>query len=226
MNDNTTFHFAGEYDLKIEQTIPCYSLFHEETIQMVRLFNPIPESWLDTGCGTGTMAFKAMPYYSNTRFVLADPSEEMLAIARNKLSNALESSFSFLQSATQEINHPSENYDVITAIQSHHYLDYSTRVEATNNCYRMLKEGGIYITFENIRPTSYPGISLGLSRWKSFQINRGKSEAEAENHVKRFDKEYFPITIEEHLKILREAGFTSVEILWASYMQAGFYAIK
>jgi tRNA (cmo5U34)-methyltransferase len=38
--------------------------------------------------------------------------------------------------------------------------------------------------------------------------------------------EYFPITVEEHLDLLRNCGFGAVEMFWYSYMQAGFYCIK
>jgi len=44
--------------------------------------------------------------------------------------------------------------------------------------------------------------------------------------MQRFDVEYFPINIEEHLKLLRKTGFRIVELFWYSYMQAGFYGIK
>jgi tRNA (cmo5U34)-methyltransferase len=47
-----------------------------------------------------------------------------------------------------------------------------------------------------------------------------------EPHFERFDSEYFPITIEEHLKLLRACGFKTVGLFWYSYMQAGFYGIK
>jgi len=47
-----------------------------------------------------------------------------------------------------------------------------------------------------------------------------------ENHLKRFNVEYFPINIEEHLSLLRKSGFSVVEMFWYSYMQAGFYCIK
>jgi len=57
-----------------------------------------------------------------------------------------------------------------------------------------------------------------------FQMERGKSAAAS--HIKRFGVEYFPVSIEEHLSLLRETGFKSVELLWFSYLQAGFYAIK
>ena len=49
---------------------------------------------------------------------------------------------------------------------------------------------------------------------------------EVKEHLERFDAEYFSIAVEEHLKLLRETGFKTVELFWYSYMQAGFYCIK
>ena len=90
----------------------------------------------------------------------------------------------------------------------------------------MLKKGGVFITFENIRPNSAKGVQIGLERWKRFQLAHGKSEDAVRIHLERFNSEFFPITLGEHLNLLREAGFKVFEILWVSYMQAGFYAIK
>ena len=52
------------------------------------------------------------------------------------------------------------------------------------------------------------------------------SGIQVKNEVQRFDVDYFPITIEEHLKLYRNCGFATVEILWFSCIQAGFYCIK
>lgn len=67
---------------------------------------------------------------------------------------------------------------------------------------------------------------LYLERWKRYQMNRGKSERESQNHILRYGKDYFPITIDEHKKVMKESGFEAVELLWCSYMQAGFIGIK
>jgi tRNA (cmo5U34)-methyltransferase len=48
----------------------------------------------------------------------------------------------------------------------------------------------------------------------------------AEKHAARFNSEYFPVTVQEHLTLLRETGFKTAELFWKSHMQAGFYAIK
>jgi len=227
LNDNTTAHKAGEYDGKIRATIPNYKYFHSETIDLVKSINSFPEKWLDTGCGTGTLVDLALNSFQNTRFFLADPSKEMLDIARQKLMQKENNRVYILDSATsRDLKLTEQEFDVITAIQAHHYLDKDGRKASVENCFRMLKTGGVFITFENISPFTASGIKVGLDRWKRFQMSCGKELDEAKKHVQRFGKEYYPVTIEEHLGLLRDTGFSTVEILWVSYMQAGFYALR
>lgn len=232
MNASKTSPAASEYDQKIEITMPMYGLFHTETIDLVKSINPTPEKWLDTGCGTGKLIFFAAKIFGGTMFVLADPSPEMMNITREKLSSLKSSHAGGSQIellppvASENIDLPDREFDVVTAIQAHHYLDLKKRETAVRNCFRLLKTGGIFITFENIRPVTQTGIEIGLNRWKNFQIAQGKREEEAKKHVDRFGKEYFPIPIQDHLDLLKKAGFLVAEIFWFSYMQAGFYAIK
>jgi len=221
---NLTPHLSNEYDSQIGNTIPYYDLFHKETINLIESMDIKPNVWLDTGCGTGTFVEKALQEFSDTSFILTDPSTEMLNMTNKKLKGYM-GRIEFLEPMpSQEIS--ISGMDVITAIQSHHYLSKNERYKATKACYDSLNENGIYVTFENIRPFTEKGTEIGKEYWKRFQISKGKSVEEAENHIKRFGVEYFPITIEEHLSLLRNCGFNVVEMFWYSYMQAGFYCIK
>ncbi len=215
-------HFLN-YDQQIRDILPYYDSFHLETINLVKAINPKPDIWLDTGCGTGTFVEKALKHFPGTKFVLADPNAEMLGEAKKKLSAS--NRVAFLEPiCTQDLY--VNGIDVITAIQSHHYLSEEDRARATEVCYGLLNEGGIYVTFENIRPMTKMGIKIGKRNWKSYQLSRGRDLETVENHLKRFDTVFFPITIEEHLLMLRENGFRAVELLWYSYLQAGFYCVK
>ncbi|MEL7656750.1 MAG: class I SAM-dependent methyltransferase, partial [Bacillota bacterium] len=166
--------------------------------------------------------------FPKTLFLLADPSEEMLDEAKKKLAGYGAERVQFLEPVeTQNISlRPDLQPDVITAIQSHHYLIPSERKIATKVCYDALNAGGIFISFENTRPFTEKGIEIGKKNWGSYQLSKGKSEEQVRKHMERFGTEYFPITVEEHLSLYRECGFKTVELLWFSYMQAGFYCIK
>ena len=68
--------------------------------------------------------------------------------------------------------------------------------------------------------------ALALRRWSKFLSDHGASPEEIQMHIARRGTEVFPITIEEHLALLKKCGFRSVNLLWVSYLQAGFWAVK
>ena len=220
--DNTTSQSAALYDANVEKTIPRYSQFHLETLELVRTVIPEPALWLDTGCGTGNLAAKAIDRFAGVKFILCDPSAAMLDIAREKLPGM---AVEYIQSGSETLSLASP-VDVVTAIMSHHYLTVEQRRQATENCFAALKPGGVYVTFETIRPCSETATAIGLQRWRQHQLSSGKPAEEVEKHISRYGVELLPITIEEHLQLLRQVGFPVVEILWASGLQAGFYAVK
>ena len=226
--DNTTPHRACEYDKNVRATIPFYELFHAETIDLVKSLKPEPKIWLDTGCGTGYLVERASPHFPNTVFVLADPSEAMLIKAKKRLKGIRPDRLKFFDPVDTEglRNNLSSKPEIITAIMCHHYLKPEKRRDATQVCYDKLASEGIYISFENIRPRSKEAVEPGLRRWKSFQMSRGRTAAVVEEHGKRFGSAYFPITIDEHLELLKSCGFSVAELFWYSHMQAGFFAIK
>lgn len=224
--DNLTAHSSTKYDQEVGNTIPYYNCFHEETIGLLKASDKKISSWIDTGCGTGTLVDRSYAEFANTTFFLTDPSEAMLKIAKDKLKEY--SRVKILDPMpTQALPaHVKEKVDVVTAIQCHHYLSIEERKKATMACWEILKEDGIYITYENIRPFTDEGCKIGQDKWMNFQLSRGKDSQSITKHLERFDKEYFPITVDEHLKLMRESGFRVVELLWYSCMQAGFYCIK
>jgi tRNA (cmo5U34)-methyltransferase len=222
--DNSTAHPASEYDQNIRKSIPLYDLFHEAAINVVASCKVKPSIWVDMGCGTGAFVERAYALFPMTRFILADPSVAMLELASKKLKG--KERVKILEPIGAKQLSFGEKADVITAIQSLHYGTADQRADSIRNCFNQLKAGGIFVTFENIRPLTEVGIEIGKKIWKRLEVSAGKSEEDANKHVERFGVEFFPLTIEEDLKLLRNSGFSTVELLWYSYMQAGFYCIR
>lgn len=222
MNDNRSAYNSGIYDDKIINVLPYYSEFHGQIIALVRAMGFKNPDWLDTGCGTGTLACRVLEIRDDVKFTLCDPSENMLAEAEGKLS---EKNIRFIKLSSQELSFENE-FDVVTAVQSHHYLQPDGRRAAVENCYRALRKNGVFITFENIRMSTDESDAVALSRWTDFMRDNGNPEEEIQKQRERRGTSVFPITIEEHIKLMRECGFRSVDLLWTSYLQAGFWAVK
>jgi tRNA (cmo5U34)-methyltransferase len=222
--DNTTPMMAKEYDMEIEKTIPFYSEYYRQTVDLVQSL-PIKEGkWLDAGCGTGQFISIARRYFDNFEFVLCDPSEAMVDESKKKLNGAGNIK-DIVRCGSHELNYINE-FDIITAIQCHHYMQYEDRLKAIQNCRDALKGKGVFIFFENFAPNCEYAKRTVLDRWGRYQKDRGKSDKEVADHIGRYGKNYFPITLDEHYKLLRDTGFRHMEIFWLSYMQVGMYAVK
>ncbi len=85
MNDNKSAYNAGIYDEHIVNVLPYYREYHKQVIDVVENMGLEAPQWLDTGCGTGTLAAKALEVIPDACFTLCDPSENMLAQAKEKL---------------------------------------------------------------------------------------------------------------------------------------------
>jgi tRNA (cmo5U34)-methyltransferase len=224
MKDNKTSQPAQEYDAGIRKTMPFYDYFHDSAIGLVEVIKPRPGAWLDTGSGTGAFIEKAATVFPGTSFTVADPSAAMMDIAKEKLAGI--ASCEFLLAGSEMLGCADNSFDVITAFLSHHYFDAETRRKATANCFRMLKKGGVYISFETILPDTEKGKQFGVECWRRAQLRLGKNEGSVDKYLGRFGVEFLPITLNNHFELLRDTGFSTVEILWFSGMQGGFYAIK
>lgn len=114
----------------------------------------------------------------------------------------------------------------ITAIQVNHYLHIDERRIALSKCFEALKDKGIFISFENFAPFTDIGKSVYLEKWKRYQMEQGKSLQECNQHIERYGRDYFPISLSDHLELMRNCGFRVVEVLWLSNMQVGFWGMK
>ena len=213
----------NSYDTNINKQIPNYHQFHHETLRLLNAYGQPVNKWLDTGCGTGNIVFFAKEYFKDTQFYFADPDEEMLVQVQNKISDT--NAVIFPPCSTDKIN-TDVTFDVITAIICHHYMDIQAKKLALEKCYSMLNKGGIYITFEHILSDTSTGFDIALKMMEDFHQTNGVSETERRKFADRIHKVLLIITVNDYMRILKEAGFSVVELFFRSHMQAGFYAIK
>lgn len=122
-NDNTTPMHSGDYDNEINKTIPFYSELFEQTFDVIEQCGFSSFNWLDLGCGTGNLEELALERFAEAQFVLVDPSENMLKIAKEKLNN---DKCQYVCCSSYDITYDSA-FEVVTAIQSHHYMHEEER---------------------------------------------------------------------------------------------------
>ena len=179
-----------------------------------------PSSWLDTGCGTGGSIRLSVERHPGTRFTLADPSEDNLAKVKETIG-----AYGYAAGPTHLLDFPDSSFDAITSILSHHYYsDREQKRKAVSNCFRMLREGGVYVTVEH---TVHPGEQDSYDReWASYMRGRGLSEDRIEEMFARRDTVYFPMPEDELKALILSCGFSEAEVFWRSCSDVGIVAVK
>lgn len=221
--DNTSSFNSNLYDSNIRKVIPYYDEIYKQIFDLIHTyFGGKSITVLDTGCGSGNFGERAIDELNIKKITMCDPSESMLAVAKDKLKDR---QCEFRNIASEQLDYH-EEYDLVVAIQSHHYLSRDGRKTAVENCYKALKAGGLFICFENTASFSEEGKKIILERVERYGLSAGRTQNEVKSHSKRYNSEYFPITAMEHIDLLKSTGFSAVEIIWYSYMQGGYYGIK
>jgi tRNA (cmo5U34)-methyltransferase len=221
--DNTTSHRAVDYEAEVVRTIPFHGEILDQAIDAALSVQARPARWVDTGCGPGRLVEKARAVCA-AEFSLADPSPAMLAIARARhpdipAARCYEARSDGLPDAGP--------FDVITAIQCHHYYDDEAgRARALARCFALLAPGGVFVTFENVRAATPEGEAIARTRWRAWLLRQGRSEQAAEAQLAREGTHFFPIRVDRHELLLRSAGFATIELIWRAYGQAGFLCVK
>jgi len=222
MNDNRSAHKAADYEAEVRRTIPFHGELLKLAVEVALGVHPAPTRWLDTGAGPGVLVEQARATCAGTEFWIADPSDAMRALAVARLGLPAERVLACGSADLPDVG----PFDVITAVQCHHYGDMAAREQAVSRCRELLVPGGALVVFENVRAESERGQVLQRARWASWQRSQGRDEATVKAHLAREGTQFFPIRVSQHLGLFAHLGFETVELVWRAYGQAGFLAIK
>lgn len=214
---------SGMTDLEraMSKRVVDYDDFRRRVPEVVRRYVPRPHIWLDTGCGTGGSVRDSVDAFPDTQFVLADPSSENIAVAKGVMAG--EQRCLYVTNPTERLNFGDGTLDVVTSIFSHHYYEGDDRVAATRNCYRMLRQGGLFVVSEHVSHEDQ--ISADI-QWKAYMRASGLPEPFIDEMIARRGTAYFPLTEAAHIRILKDIGFSEVGVFWSTCSDIGLYAIK
>jgi tRNA (cmo5U34)-methyltransferase len=222
MSDNKSAHKAADYETEVRRTIPFHGELLKLAVDAALGVHPSPARWLDTGAGPGVLVEQARATCAGTEFWIADPSEAMRALAVARLALPAERVLACGSADLPDVG----PFDVITAVQCHHYGDMAARAQAVTRCRELLAPGGALVVFENVRAESERGLVLQRARWATWQRSQGRDEETVQAHLAREGTQFFPIRVSQHLGLFAHLGFETVELIWRAYGQAGFLAIK
>ena len=183
-------------------------------------------SVLDIGCGAGNYTLKLLERLPNLNVTLVDLSRPMLDRAMDRIRPATTGSVEAIQGDVREVDLGVGRHDILLAASVLHHLrsDAEWRVVFTN-FQRTLRPGGSIWIFDLIE-SSIPEAQAVMWRRYGEYLTQWKDEAYREQVFAYVAEEDTPRPLTLQLDLLREAGFSQVDVLHKNSCFAAFGAVK
>jgi len=212
------------FDVHVKKSIPSYADGHDIVIQSAQPHLTKDGICYELGCSTGTLTSKLAACASgkNTRIIGLDQIPGMLEIAGAKCAEC--SNVAFEQ--TDILEYPFLPSLVIVSYYTIQFIPIVKRSRLAAKIYDALEDRGIFLLFEKICFDN-PVIEKKVTdKYYAFKKAQGFTEEEILSKADALKDILIPQTEEQNLKMLRNAGFSSVNILFSELCWQGYLARK
>jgi tRNA (cmo5U34)-methyltransferase len=187
---------------------------------------PKAASVLDVGCGAGNYTLKLLERLPNLNVMLIDLSRPMLDRAVDRIRPATTGSVESIQGDIREIDIGVERHDIILAASVLHHLRTDTQWRAVfEKFHRAGRPGGAIWIFDLIEST-IPKVQATMWRRYGEYLTQVKDQAYRDQVFAYIEEEDTPRPLTWQLDLLREVGFSQVDVLHKNSCFAAFGAVK
>lgn len=187
---------------------------------------PTARDILDVGCGAGNYALRLLAELPNRNVRLLDLSQPMLDRARDRVLAATQGTVSTLQGDVREVDLGAGSCDIILAAAVLHHLrsdDEWRQVFA--QLHAALRPGGSLWIFDLVQSSSPAVERLMWQRYGEYLVALKGAEYR-EQVFAYIEQEDTPRPLLEQLELLRQAGFSQIDVLHKHGCFAAFGGVK
>jgi len=202
---------AEGYEAHMERSVASFERFYQS------IASPIPETKeplriLDIGCGTGLELEAILSKAPNAVITGIDVSARMLDRLRERYRDRL-AQLHLIQDSYLGISLGESLYDYAVAVMTLHHLLPPRKLELYRQIRQALRWDGAYIEGdwvvspdeEQRYRSRYEALVLTVSRRRA---DESEAPDEGSYHID------VPLSLETHRRLLMEAGFSTVDVIW------------
>jgi tRNA (cmo5U34)-methyltransferase len=198
----------------------------ELTTEAAKRIVPNATNLLDIGCGAGNYSLMMLTKIPNLNCTLVDLSQPMLDKAFERISQKTTEEVSTLQGDIREVELKENHFDIILAGAVLHHLRDDNDWETTfQKLFRLLKPGGCLMISDLITQDTE---LLNDYIWERYgDYLEGLNGKEYRHKVLDYiAKEDSPRSMNYQLDLMKQVGFSKVEILHKNMCFGAFGGIK
>jgi tRNA (cmo5U34)-methyltransferase len=219
------------YDADMDIMHPLRSKMIEVALEVIPFQQTQALKALDLGVGTGVFAKRFLENYPNSRIIAVDGAASMLKIAESRLGDltqCVEWILTEFQAMSTTVLSP-DTFDVVISAYALHHLNAQEKLAVLKSVVRAIRPGGWFLNADIVAAEA-PDVE---ERIREIRIKAITDRAPAQD--KRFrsadatrkflddleaTEQDRPQTLEQDIRIVREAGITNAEVFWKEYREA------
>lgn len=213
---------SKEYDAKRRLFIPCHDEFYQETTAFIASCIRKPKTVLDLGAGTGLLTSFWYRHFPESGYILMDEAEEMLGIARRRFAGCGNVVF---ETGNYADHLPANDFDAVISALSIHHLEDEAKSLLFRNLRNRLPAGGLFVNYDQFCASDERMNDWFSCYWEDGLARSGLNGDDLAlwRDRQKLDRE---CSVSAEIRMLREAGFSSVECVFSRQKFAVVAAIK
>ena len=188
--------------------------------------NPRARRLLDVGCGAGNYSVKLLQRLPGLEVTLVDLSGPMLERAQQRTLAAGASAVRSLQADIREVALDEASFDLIVAAAVFHHLRTDDEWRSVYaKLFRSLSPGGSLWVFDLVE-CEVPALRAPTWRRYGEYLESLKGPAYRDEVLAYIEKEDTPRSLTYQIDLLRQVGFSAVDVLHKHGCFAAFGAVR
>jgi len=216
--DNTV---VPVFDEHVRQSVPMYDEMHNLIKDIAGWFLQDNTNVYDIGTSTGKVIKSLQSNYDkDINYIGIDSSDDMC----NKLLDE-KVDFKVLNEDITK-NFEFNNASLITSILTIQFIPEQYRQELVNSIYQGLNKGSAFIMVEKVIGNNARFNEMWIELYHEMKLKNGLTEEHVFQKARAIRGVMKPYTVDENIKLLKNAGFKDIDKFFKWNNFVGFIAIK
>lgn len=218
---------AEVFDDMINRSVPFYQEAQLSTALLVKRYASSNTKVYDLGCSTGTTLLELSNCLSDKSITLVgvDSSAAMLKQCKEKLQKyAPDKHIELQQAKLEDIEISSAS--VVILNWTLQFIPPENRSSVLKRIYNNLLHSGILLLSEKVKHDNKYSEKLFTDMYLDFKRNNSYSELEIAQKREALEQILIPLSISENIELLKQAGFSVVEVYLKFFNFACFLGVK
>ena len=213
------------FDAHVEKSVPFYTELQRMVVELSEYFVRDHSVVYDLGCSTGTtleLLSNSHAGKKDVQFFGFDLSKFMVKEARKKVSR---SNVRFFQKNITRVDF-SPPADFVTSLFTMQFLTMAERRSLLNRINQGLIEGGGLLITEKVAAEHSCFEEIWTELYWDFKRRQGFTPEQVIEKANSIRGVLKPLSTDENIELLKQTGYSRIEVFFKWYNWAGFLAVK